>query len=205
MKRILGCAVWILSSTIATACQPISDQSASSQPANSSALTPIVSPQLFSLNAFKVPYLGYDGIFYLNEDDDKSFNDVRNPKRIAMERMEKFTFFNDTAGQNPMARDCRYVYVGVVADPKYYPEYKGAVWDVFELEKDDKQDPACNQFKYLTFVAPHGDPSHMHFRYGNDKADVQALVNMSTAPEDVGKFNPWFATYCGGQTRCGKE
>jgi hypothetical protein len=104
-----------------------------------------------------------------------------------------------------MARDCHYIYLGGVADAKHYPEYKSAVWDVFELEKDEKQDPACNQFKHLIVTAPHGDPIHMHFRYGSGKSNVQTLVNMSTTPEDVGKFNPWWATYCGSsKTRCGK-
>jgi hypothetical protein len=160
--------------------------------------------QIMSPNAYKVPYLGFNGVFNLNAEHEQSIKDPRNPKRIAIEKMERFTFYKDAAG-TPIARNCRYAYMGAAPDPKYYSEYKTAVWDLFELVKDEKQDATCNQFKYLTLTAPHDEPIHMHFRYGNEKSSLEALLNMSNAPADAAKFSPWFATYCGGgKTECGK-
>lgn len=161
--------------------------------------------QIISPNAYKVPYLGFDGVFNLNVEHEQSIKDPRNPKRIAIEKMEKFTFYKDVAG-TPIAKDCHYAYMGAAPDPKYYSEYKTAVWDLFELVKDEKQDAACNQFKYLTLTAPHDEPIHMHFRYGDEQSSLSALLNMSNAPANTAKFNPWFATYCGGgKTGCGEE
>jgi len=161
--------------------------------------------QVFSPNAYKVPYLGFDGVFNLNTEHEQSVKDPRNPKQIVIEKMEKFSFYQDTALKIPIARNCRYIYMGAAPDPKYYSEFKSAVWDLFELVKDEKQDTACNQFKYLVATAPHDDPLHMHFRYGNQQSSLEALLNMSNAPENAAKFSPWFATYCGGgKTQCGK-
>jgi len=160
--------------------------------------------QIISPNAYKVPYLGFDGIFNLNTEHEQSIKDPRNPKQIAIEKMENFTFSKDAAG-TPIARNCRYVYLGAAPDPKYYSESKTAVWNLFELVKEEKQDAACNQFKNLILTAPHGEPLHMHFRYGNEQSNLEALLNMSKAPTDAAKFNPWFATYRGGgKTACGK-
>jgi hypothetical protein len=160
--------------------------------------------QIFSPNAYKVPYLGFNGVFNLNTEDEQSLKNPRNPRRIAIEKMEKFTFYKDAAG-TPIARNCHYVYMGAAPDPKYYSESKSAVWDLFELVEDEKQDATCKQFKYLILTAPHDEPIHMHFRYGNEKTSLEALLNMSNAPKDAAKFSPWFATYCGGgKTGCGK-
>lgn len=161
-------------------------------------------PQIISPNAYKVPYLGFNGVFNLNTEDENSVKDPRNPKQIAIAKMEKFTFYKDAAG-TPMARDCHYVYMGAAPDPKYYSQFKSAVWDLFELVQEEKQDSACNKFKYLVLTAPHDEPIHMHFRYGDEQSSLEALLNMSNTPADAAKFSPWFATYCGGgKTRCGK-
>lgn len=121
MKQVFGWGLFIVSSAGLTAYHLISPLFASSQSASpSSAPSPaIVSPQILSPNAYKVPYLGYDGIFYLNADSKESMNDPRNPKRILIEKMGKFTFYKDAAGKTPIARDCRYVYLGAVPDSKY--------------------------------------------------------------------------------------
>ena len=197
--------VLLVTSAIAIGCQSTTEQPTSATtPAIASSAS--VSTQILSPNAYKAPYLGYDGIFYLNTESKLSINDPRNPKRIDIQKMETFTFYKEAAGKTAIARDCHYAYLGATPDSKYYPEYKTSVWDLFELEKIEKQDPACNQFKYVTLRAPHDQPVHLHFRYGDDKSSFQALVSMSTAPEDNAKFNPWWPVYCGvGKTACGKD
>ncbi|MEG4574937.1 hypothetical protein QUA56_19935 [Microcoleus sp. N3A4] len=166
-----------------------------------------VATQVISMNAYKVPYLGFNGVFNLNTEHQNSVKDPRNPKRIDVEKMEKFTFYADAAGKKPLARNCQYVYMGATGDAKYYAEYK-MTWDLFELVKQEKQDPGCNQFQYLSFVPPHGasngEPIHMHFRYASKPSSFATLVNMTNDQEDAAKFSPWFATYCGGgKTKCG--
>jgi len=157
-------------------------------------------PQVVSPNAYKVPYLGLDGTFHLNQDDENSFNDPRNPKRIVIEKMETFTFFADAEGKNAIAKNCHYAYIGAAKDPKFYPQYKLAVWDLFELLKEEKQDPSCDRFKYLSVGVPHGETAHMHFRYGDAMSSFEAILNLSNDPQ------PWISTYCtNGRTRCGSE
>jgi hypothetical protein len=154
--------------------------------------------QVVSPNAYKIPYLGLDGSFQLNQDDESSFNDPRNPKRIDIEKMERFIFFADVEGKNAIATDCRYVYIGAAQDPKYYSQYKLAVWDLFELLEDEKQDSKCDRFKYLTVAAPHD--GHMHVRYGDATSSLEMLLNVSNDPQ------PWTPSYCtDGKTRCGGE
>lgn len=107
MKQALGWGLFVASGTVLTAYHLISPSFVSSQPA-SPPPTPspaIVSPQILSPNAYKVPYLGYNGVFYLNADSKASINNPRNPKRILIEEMEKFTFYKDAAGKTPIARD----------------------------------------------------------------------------------------------------
>lgn len=117
--------------------------------------------------------------------------------------MEKFTFYKDAV--TPIARNCHYAYMGAAPDPKFYSESKSAVWDLFELVEDEKQDATCNQFKYLILTAPREEPIHLHFRYGNEQSSLEALLKMSNAPKNAASFSPWFATYCGaGKTECGK-
>ncbi|MBD2305338.1 hypothetical protein H6G17_07405 [Chroococcidiopsis sp. FACHB-1243] len=163
--------------------------------------------QIVSPNAYKVPYLGFDGVFNLNTQQEQSVKDPRNPKQIAIEKMEKFTFYKDTAG-TAIARNCRYVYMGAAPDPKYYSESKTAVWELFELVPNEKQDKACDRFKYMILTAPHGEssgePIHMHFRYSGEQSSLAALLKMSNVPKNAANFSPWFATYCGGgKTNCG--
>ena len=168
--------------------------------------TQALETQIVSPNAYKVPYLGYDGVFYLNTESNSSMKDLRNPKQIVIKKMEEFSFYKDTKGKTPIARNCHYAYLGAVGDSKFYPEYKTAVWDLFGLKKDESKDFACNQFKYLTFQAPEGEPIHSHFRYGDQKSSFKTMINMSNNAEDKAKFNPWWTTYCGGgRTSCGKD
>ncbi|PSB28599.1 hypothetical protein [Chlorogloea sp. CCALA 695] len=153
--------------------------------------------QIISPNAYKVPYLGFDGVFNLNAEQE-SVKDPRKEKVIAISKMEKFTFYKDVAKKTPIARDCHYTYMGAAPDPKYYSQVKSAVWDLFELKPEEKQDLRCNKFKYVALTAPHDQPIHMHFRYGDEQSNFEALLKMSNDRAEPTKFNPWFATYCGG-------
>ncbi|MBW4552776.1 MAG: hypothetical protein KME35_16945 [Aphanocapsa sp. GSE-SYN-MK-11-07L] len=205
-RRLIRYGMLLVSGAITVGCQSSSSNPSANSP--TPAASPAIASQVLSANAYKVPYLGYNGTFHLNAESESSTKDTRNPKRIDIQKMEEVTFYQDTAGKTAIARDCHYAYLGAVPDAKYYPEYKTSVWDIFELEQDEEgnQDPACKQFQYLSFTAPHGDPIHMHFRYGDEKSSFQTLVSMSTAAEDSAKFNPWWSTYCGdGKTACGKD
>ncbi|AFY30708.1 hypothetical protein [Calothrix sp. PCC 7507] len=162
-------------------------------------------PQIVSPNAYKVPFLGLDGTFLINQDHKASVNDPRNPKRLEISKMEKFSFYADDEGKQAIAKNCTYIYMGAAKDPKFYALFKSAIWDQFELAKEEKADPGCDRFKHITVVVPHGDPAHMHFRYGDQKSDFTTILNMSNTPEDKKTFSPWFATYCNnGKNRCGE-
>ncbi|MBP5972843.1 hypothetical protein HW132_08885 [Brasilonema sp. CT11] len=151
---------------------------------------------VFSPNAFKVPYLGLDGTFTIDPTE-ISATDPRNPKRVVFNKMEFFSFYNDTEGNTPIAQNCRYVYKGAVGDPFYYPKQsKTSIWDLFELVSGDN---ACNQFYYVILRSPHGDPGkiHMHMRYGDANSSFLNLLNQSNVgPEDKTKINPWWSVYC---------
>ncbi|MEL6803448.1 MAG: hypothetical protein AAFO91_06680, partial [Bacteroidota bacterium] len=67
---------------------------------------------------------------------------------------------------------------------------KTSIWDVFKKMTDISGD--CMNYEYVISRSPHGDPIHMHLRYGQD---LEALLAMSNDEEDD-KFNPWWATYC---------
>ena len=76
-------------------------------------------------------------------------------------------------------------------DPHYYPkESKTSIWNVFKKVKDFSGD--CINYNYVISRSPHGDPIHMHFRYGED---IEALLAMSNDEKDS-NFNLWSATYC---------
>lgn len=200
--------LWILAALgLLAACQPTAESPTVSQTSDAStaiAASANALPTIISPNAYKVPYLGLDGTFHLNLDSQNSIQDVRNPRRLDIKNMEEITFYNDTTGKKPIARDCHYVYLGAVPDAKYYQMNKTAVWELFELAKDDSKDPACSQFTYVVLTAPHDDPVHLHLRYGSDQSSFPALMAMSNAPEDPAQFNPWFAAYCGsGKMNCG--
>ncbi|MEG3881025.1 hypothetical protein QT972_27040 [Microcoleus sp. herbarium7] len=227
MKRFQLKAILAVTAVVAIACRGISDIPEANKPVDGAAPTNAsstsektapqasqkiappspVATQVLSINAYKVPYLGFDGVFNLNAEHKNSVKDPRNPKRIDVEKMEKFSFYKDAAGKQPIARNCQYVYMGATPDSKYYAEDK-MTWDLFELVKQEKQDPGCNRFQYLSFVPPQGEskgePIHMHFRYGSKPSSFATLVNMTKDKEDAAKFSPWFATYCGGgKIKCG--
>ncbi len=215
MNRSILSLMLMLSSAISVGCQstaPTAIAPAANPPAATPAPTtalplssaPPIAPQVISPNAYKIPYLGYNGMFMLNADQEGSMKDPRNPKRIGIAKMEQITFYKGLTGKDTIARNCEYVYMGAAGDPKYYIEFK-ASWDMFELVQDEKQDPGCQKFQYLVLTAPHGNPIHMHLRYGDAKSSFDALLKLSHETENAAKFNPWFATYCGaGKTRCGK-
>lgn len=141
-------------------------------------------------------YLSMNGEFHLNPGDSMSQNDPRNPGRLVLETSDekgtltKMTFFDHTDLDKQLA-ECGYQYIGSRPDPHYYPEQsKTSIWDIFEKVEDYSGD--CMNYKYVISRSPHGDPIHMHLRYGDD---VESLLNMSNDAED-NQFNPWWATYC---------
>jgi hypothetical protein len=151
----------------------------------------------------QVPYLGLHGTFTLDPTA-VSARDPRNPKRIVFQQMETFSFYTDMDGKMPMAQGCRYAYKGAAGDPFYYPEKSTAsIWDLFALVSGDA---ACAQFRYVALRAPHGNPVHMHLRYGDASSGFEQLLGISLAgPEDKTKINPWWSVYCAeGTSGCDK-
>jgi hypothetical protein len=145
-----------------------------------------------------VPHLGVHGTFTLDTSLAESLHDPRNPGRLVFEEMERFSFYRDLEGTVPIAENCQYVYAGAAPDPFYYPEFQRSIWDLFELASDDV---ACQGFNYVALRAPHGDPIHMHFRYGDATSSFEELLSFSTA--EALSFNPWWSTYCAeGVTAC---
>ncbi|MBE9181564.1 hypothetical protein IQ268_23660 [Oculatella sp. LEGE 06141] len=147
-----------------------------------------------------VPYIGVDGTFTLDTTVPSSLHDPRNPARIVFERMENFSFYRDMAGQDPIAENCTYTYRGAAPDPFYYPQYQTSIWDLFELTSEDM---ACSGFKYVALRSPHGEPAHMHLRYGGETSSFETLLNMSTGESDSESLDPWWSLYCAeGVTAC---
>lgn len=147
-----------------------------------------------------VPYMGVDGIFTLDTAVPSSLHDPRNPGRIVFEEMERFSFYRDMAGNEPIAENCQYEYKGAAPDPFYYPEFQRSIWDLFELTSDD---PTCAGFQYVALRSPHGDPIHMHVRYGGEASSFEELLQMSLAEADAAEINPWWSLYCAeGVTAC---
>ncbi len=141
-------------------------------------------------------YLSMDGEFHLNPGDSISQNDPRNPGRIKLVTSQdagtitKMTFY-DHDDINKKLAECGYEFIGSRPDPHYYPDRsKTSIWDIFKKVKAFSGD--CENYEYVISRSPHGDPVHMHLRYGND---VNELLAMSNDEED-GDFNPWWATYC---------
>lgn len=157
---------------------------------------------VYSPNAFKVQYLGVNGTFTIDTKE-VSASDPRNPKRVVFQQMEFFSFYKDLDGNTPIAKNCRYTYKGAAGDPFYYPDKsKTSIWDLFELVSGDA---ACNNFYYVTLRSPHGNPIHMHMRYGNAKSSFNALLKLSNAPESKTNINPWWSVYCNeGVSGCDK-
>jgi len=114
--------------------------------------------------------------------------------------MELFSFYRDLQGDEPIAENCQYEYRGTAPDPFYYPQYQTSIWDLFELTSTD---PACSGFKYVILRSPHGEPAHMHMRYGSESSSFESLLNMSTGESDTTKLDPWWSLYCAeGVTAC---
>jgi hypothetical protein len=108
--------------------------------------------------------------------------------------MEFFSFYQDLDGTVPLAENCRYVYKGAAGDPYYYPtRSKPSIWDLFELVSGDT---TCNNFYYVILRSPHGNPIHMHLRYGDTKSSFRKLLNLSNGPENPNSLNPWWSVYC---------
>ncbi|WP_017305068.1 hypothetical protein [Spirulina subsalsa] len=161
--------------------------------------SPLEASDFKSPNA-NVEYLGVNGVFTLDTSVPNSLHDPRNPGRIVFERMERFSFYRDLSGNDPIAQNCTYSYQGALPDPFYYPEYQSSIWDLFELTSED---PTCSAFKYVALRAPHGDPIHMHVRYGGADTNFQELLGMSLAEPDALELNPWWSLYCAeGVTAC---
>src|SRR5438105_12710043 len=137
----------------------------------------------------QVAHLGLHGVFTIDTQE-LAAKDPRNPKRVVFKEMTTASFFDDAQGQTPIARDCRYVYRGAAGDPYYYPERsKRSIWELLELTSGEA---SCRKFSYVIVRAPHGDPLHMHLRYGDDRSSFQSLLAISTqGPEDKTKLDPW--------------
>jgi hypothetical protein len=137
-------------------------------------------PAEFTSPNADVPYFGVDGIFTMDTSVPGTVHDPRNPARIVFEQMERFSFYRDMDGQLPIAENCEYTYQGAAPDPFYYPEFQTSVWDLFELAPGNE---ACSAFQYVILRAPHGDPIHMHFRYGDGNSSFESLLS-------------WWSVYC---------
>ncbi len=141
-------------------------------------------------------YLAMNGEFHLNPGDSMSNNDPRNPGRLKLTTSKEAGSITrmaiyDHTDFNKQLAECGYEFVGSRPDPHYYPaQSKTSIWDVFKKVEDFSGD--CSEYKYVISRSPHGEPIHMHFRYGQD---VEALLAMSNDAED-NRFNPWWATYC---------
>lgn len=141
-------------------------------------------------------YLAMNGEFHLNPGDSLTQNDPRNPSRLQLTTDEengsltRMVFFAHDDMDKKLA-ECGYEFIGSRPDPHYFPEQsKTSIWDVFKKVEDFSGD--CMQYSYVISRSPHGDPIHMHLRYG---ADVETLLAMSNDETDT-NFNPWWATYC---------
>ncbi|MEM8585718.1 MAG: hypothetical protein AAGF87_15685, partial [Bacteroidota bacterium] len=141
-------------------------------------------------------YLSMTGEFHMNPGDSMTQNDRRNPSRLELTTSDEAgsqttIAFYAHSDMNEKLAECGYEFIGSRPDPHYYPDQsKTSIWDVFKKMTDISGD--CMNYEYVISRSPHGDPIHMHLRYGQD---VEALLAMSNDEEDD-KFNPWWATYC---------
>ncbi|MDO4762840.1 MAG: hypothetical protein Q4A00_00435 [Flavobacteriaceae bacterium] len=139
-------------------------------------------------------YLTMDGEFIMDPKDPYTVNDSRNPSKIILSTSEepnsltKMSFFHHLDERQEIA-SCGFQYIGSRPDPKYFPESKTSIWDIFEKVEDYSGD--CSKFKFVISRSPHDTPRHMHLRYGND---LEALLNMSNDEEDE-QYNPWWSEY----------
>ncbi len=151
-------------------------------------------------------FLRMDGEFQMDPVKENVRNDPRNPSRIVLETTEEagtltrmaFYKHNDPSA---LWAEGGYEFIGSRPDPHYYPdESKTSIWDVFELKKGYEGD--TEKFKYVISRSPHGEPIHMHLRYGKN---VEELLQMSNMEEDSANYNPWWSLYCdiNRNTSCG--
>ena len=149
----------------------------------------------------QLPYLGLDGTFTIDTSE-LAATDPRNPKRVVFRQMETVSFYDDIGGTSPIAENCRYTYRGAAGDPYFYPQRsKASIWDQLELVGGG---PPCERFSYVIVRSPHGNPTHMHMRYGDTSTSFSKLLAISNiGPEDKTKLDPWWSVYCvEGVTGC---
>jgi hypothetical protein len=148
-------------------------------------------------HAATVSYLTMNGEFEMDPVKASTRNDARNPSRVRLATSEeagsvtRMAFYaHDDADR--MVADCGYQFVGSRPDPHYFPaQSKSSIWDAFE--QVEAYEGACDDYQAVISRSPHGDPVHMHLRYG---ADVDELLAMSLVPVDSARFEPWWASYC---------
>lgn len=133
-------------------------------------------------------------------EDDVSVDDPRNPSRVLLQTpgasvpfaTTVMSFGEQGAADRFAARDCHYDYSGSLPDPYYFPQgYLGSVWDLFTLLPNEPA--ACDAYHHVALRSPHDDPPHMHLRYGDAATAFDALLAMSSDPEDG--FDPWWSNY----------
>ncbi|HOY11689.1 MAG TPA: hypothetical protein PLY70_01060 [Saprospiraceae bacterium] len=141
-------------------------------------------------------YLRMNGEFKMNPGDSLTQNDPRNPGKIKLMTTDekgsltKMTFYDHNDLTLQLA-ECGYQYMGSRPDPHYFPnDSKTSIWDIFKKVENYSGD--CSTYTYVISRSPHGDPIHMHLRYGND---LEALFENSNMEKDE-KFNPWWPTFC---------
>ncbi len=142
-------------------------------------------------------YLKMDGDFEMDPELAATRDDPRNPSRIRLATSSeagsgtRMAFYaHDDPDQ--LVADCGYQFVGSRPDPHYFPaESKTSIWDVFE--RTEAYDGACEDYAAVISRSPHGDPAHMHLRYGTD---ADELLAMSDAPVDSAAFDPWWPVFC---------
>lgn len=150
-----------------------------------------------------LPYLANHGTFLLDDHDETSFSDDRNPLLIIADTDETpnseaiFYFFFSLDPSHPdyerNAEDCRYQYVGSRPDPFYFPRSKGSVWDLFALAPE--QPEACEHYAHLAIRSPHGDypDMHMHFRYGDSHTSFSDILSKKFS--DPESPYAWWSSY----------
>ena len=150
-------------------------------------------------------YLGMNGEYEMDPEQAATRDDPRNPSRIRLVTSDEAgtptrMAFYDHADPDRLVADCAYQYAGSRPDPHYFPaESKTSIWDVFE--QTDTYEGDCAGYASVISRSPHGNPGHMHLRYGTD---TEELLAMSTVPVDSAAFEPWWALFCeaGATTTC---
>jgi hypothetical protein len=142
-------------------------------------------------------YLVADGTWLL-DDREQSFADARNPRRLELETstvsgsVSVFSFFADAAGRDPIAQGCIYQYNRSQPDSYRFPESKGAIWVLFELQEGSPA--ACVPFRRVGFaptLAGEAGDDRLHVRYGD--LDYAALVGPGFS--DPASPDLWWSVY----------